>query len=251
LKRREYDRFLPAQVPGLTGSRVRDQVDVRRDRAEPGGRDRLTPHKLHGGCRRGELPDLAAIDEQDDTHRIGCHRRFLPASLRLHTPLGTSPGEHLPTWKILPRGTETLYYHSGRHSRYRLGDFRRERKGLVRLSLSRLNHWLPWGQAHPEVVQGTADGHHQITDACFPQADAVFHDAAAFDTAVDMLHPYPTSMQGPLGPLLLSCQLLAARFLGGHEDLDRGQREGQAAQLLQQPTARRERVGSGLRTAQI
>src|SRR5262249_32172285 len=88
LKRREYDCFLPAQVPGLTGSRVRDQVDVRRDRAEPGGRDRLTPHTLHGGRRRGALPDLAAIDEQDDAHRIGCHRRFLLASLRLHTPLG-------------------------------------------------------------------------------------------------------------------------------------------------------------------
>ena len=57
------------------------------------------------------------------------------------------------------------------------------------LSLSRLNHWPPWGQAHPEVVQGTAQFHHQITDAFFPQADAVFHDTAAFDTAVDMLNP--------------------------------------------------------------
>src|SRR4030095_4430817 len=61
----------------------------------------------------------------------------------------------------------------------------------VRLSLSRLNHWPPWGQAHPEVVQGTAQFHHQITDAFFPQADAVFHDTAAFDTAVDMLDPQP------------------------------------------------------------
>jgi hypothetical protein len=57
------------------------------------------------------------------------------------------------------------------------------------LTLSRLNHWPPWGQAHPEVVQGTAQFHHQITDAFFPQADAVFHDTAAFDTAVDMLNP--------------------------------------------------------------
>jgi hypothetical protein len=28
------------------------------------------------------------------------------------------------------------------------------------LSLSRLNHRLPRGQAHPEVVQGTAEFHH-------------------------------------------------------------------------------------------
>jgi hypothetical protein len=32
----------------------------------------------------------------------------------------------------------------------------------TRLSLSRLNHWLPRGQAHPEVVQGTAEFHHEI-----------------------------------------------------------------------------------------
>src|SRR2546429_2891596 len=32
------------------------------------------------------------------------------------------------------------------------------------LSLSRLNHWLPGGETHPEVVQGTAEFHHEITD---------------------------------------------------------------------------------------
>jgi hypothetical protein len=38
----------------------------------------------------------------------------------------------------------------------------------MQLSLSRLNHWLPRIQAHPEVVQGTTEFHHQIADACFP-----------------------------------------------------------------------------------
>src|SRR3977135_2579032 len=57
------------------------------------------------------------------------------------------------------------------------------------LSLSRLNHWLPRGQAHPEVVQGTAEFHHQITDALLPQAHPVFHDATALDTTVDVLDP--------------------------------------------------------------
>ena len=66
---------------------MRDQVDVRRDRAELDG-GRLAPHTLHGVCRRGELPDLAAIEEQDDAHRLRCHRMFLLASLRLHTPPG-------------------------------------------------------------------------------------------------------------------------------------------------------------------
>jgi len=42
------------------------------------------------------------------------------------------------------------------------------------LSLSRLNHRLPRGQAHPDVVQGTAEFHHQITDTLLPQAEPVF-----------------------------------------------------------------------------
>ena len=42
------------------------------------------------------------------------------------------------------------------------------------LSLSRLNHWLPWGQTHPEVMQGTAEFHDQIADACLPQAEPIF-----------------------------------------------------------------------------
>ena len=36
------------------------------------------------------------------------------------------------------------------------------------MSLSRLNHWLPRMQAHPEVVQGTTEFHHQIADARLP-----------------------------------------------------------------------------------
>src|SRR6266581_5217181 len=56
------------------------------------------------------------------------------------------------------------------------------RRQSVRLSLSRLNHRLPRGQAYPEVVQGTAEFHHQITDTLLPQADPVLHDAAALDT---------------------------------------------------------------------
>ena len=95
----------------------------------------------------------------------------------------------------------------------------------IHLSLSRLNHWLPRGQAHPEVVEGTADLHHQIADTLLPQTDAVFHDTTALDAAVDMLDPQPTVVQCLVGPLLLPCQFLAAWFLRRHEDLHLGQRE--------------------------
>src|SRR5215831_16734117 len=53
-------------------------------------------------------------------------------------------------------------------------------------------------------------------------------------------------MQGQIGPLLLSCQLLAAWFLGGHEDLDLGQRARQKAQVLQEPASRRQGIRRGI-----
>jgi hypothetical protein len=44
----------------------------------------------------------------------------------------------------------------------------------AQLSLFRLNHGLPRGQTHPEVVQGTTEFYHQITDSLLPQAQPVF-----------------------------------------------------------------------------
>ncbi len=44
-----------------------------------------------------------------------------------------------------------------------------ERWGCYHLSLSRLNLWLPRGQADPEVMQGTADFHYDITNAPLPR----------------------------------------------------------------------------------
>jgi len=118
------------------------------------------------------------------------------------------------------------------------------------LSLSRLNHWLPGREAHPEVVQGTTEFHHQITDTLFPQADAVLDDATALDTAVDMLDPQPALVERLVGSVLFPCQLLAAGFLQRHEDLDLRERKSQEAQILQQSTPRRQgirrRVSNGL-----
>ena len=78
------------------------------------------------------------------------------------------------------------------------------------LSLSRLNHRLPRGQAHPEVVQGTAEFHDQITDTLLPEADPVFHNATALHTAVDMLDPQPTLVERLVRPLWRQRELLAA-----------------------------------------
>src|SRR6516164_6939974 len=119
------------------------------------------------------------------------------------------------------------------------------------MSLSRLNHRLPRGQAHPEVVQGTAEFHHQITDPLPPQADPVFHHATTLDAAGDMLDPQPPLMEYLVGQVLLQGQLPTAGLLRRHEDLHLRKREGQEAQILQQPTPGREWVGRGLRDAQI
>src|SRR5262249_5621526 len=52
-------------------------------------------------------------------------------------------------------------------------------------------------------------------------------------------------------PFLLQGQLSTAWLLRRHQALHLREREGQEAQILQQPTPGRERVGGGLRDAQI
>ena len=90
-----------------------------------------------------------------------------------------------------------------------------------------------------------------VTDTFFPQTDAVFHDAAALDTTVDVLDAQPTLVERLVGELLLPGQLLAAGLLRRHEDFHLRERERQEAQILQQPTPSREWVGGGLSDAQI
>ena len=64
-------------------------------------------------------------------------------------------------------------------------------------------------------------------------------DATAFDTAVDMFDAQPALGERVIRRVLLSCQFLAAWFLGRHEDLHVGERERQEAQILQQATPSR------------
>ena len=119
------------------------------------------------------------------------------------------------------------------------------------LSLSRLNHRLPRSQPYPEVVQGTAEFHHQIADTILPQAEPVFHDPTTLHATVDMLDPQPPLVASLVGQLLLQGQLRTAWLLRRHPDLSLGERERQEAQILQQPTPGRQWVGGGLRDAQI
>ena len=100
-------------------------------------------------------------------------------------------------------------------------------------------------------MQGTTEFHHQIADAFFPQADAVFDNATALHTAVDMLDPPPPLVESLVGPLLLQGQLRTAWLLRRHQDLSLGERERQEAHILHQPTPGRQWVGGGLREAQI
>jgi len=57
-------------------------------------------------------------------------------------------------------------------------------------------------------MQGTADFHHDITDALLPQAD--FDDATALDTAVDMLDPQSAVVERLVDSLLCQWQLVVS-----------------------------------------
>src|SRR5713101_9378187 len=71
-------------------------------------------------------------------------------------------------------------------------------------------------------------------------------DATALDTAVHMLDPQPAVGECLIRHVLLSRQLLAAWFLGRHEDLDLGERKRQETQILQEPATRGQGRGCGL-----
>src|SRR5215470_9985084 len=69
------------------------------------------------------------------------------------------PGSGADIQKVVPGSLGVQPYSSGSHPSTR---------DQGNLSLSRLNHWQPGVQAHPEIVQGTAEFHHQIADTLLP-----------------------------------------------------------------------------------
>src|SRR5215471_9430326 len=106
--------------------------------------------------------------------------------------------------------------------------------------VSRCTHELPWGQTASEVMQGTADVHHEITDTVPPQPEPVFDDTTALDAAGAMLDLEPMAMQDLVGPLLRPWKRLAAGCLRRQADRHMREREGQEAQSLPPPAPGRE-----------
>jgi hypothetical protein len=95
-------------------------------------------------------------------------------------------------------------------------------------------------------MQCTADFHDAITNAHLPQTAGVVDDATTLDTAVDMLDAHPTAGEAPIGRLLCGREFPDSRLSGRHDGLNLLQGEGQEAQILEQPTARRQGVGDGI-----
>ena len=131
----------------------------------PGLRDDMLPHRMPRTVRCPPLYLRDATDRIPD---------------RIDHPDGQAP--------------RALGHRGSRQEQGRRGLPRGVLGALVHLSLSRLKHWLPWSQAHPEVMESTTDFYHAITDALLPQVDPVFDDATTLHAAVDMLAPEPSTV---------------------------------------------------------
>jgi len=91
-------------------------------------------------------------------------------------------------------------------------------------------------------MQRTADFHDQVADARLPEAAGVVDHAAALDAAVDVLDAHAATRDASIGGFLAAREGSASWLAGRHDDLDVVERARQAAQILEQPTAR----GSGI-----
>src|SRR5262245_54696335 len=117
---------------------------------------------------------------------------------------------------------------------------------VVYKSSFRLNHRLPWDETHAKVMQRTANFHHKIANPRLPETVGVMDDTTALDAAVDVLDTHATARDAPIGSFLGSRERPAPRFLGGHDDLDVVEREGEEAEILKQPAARGQGIRRGL-----
>jgi hypothetical protein len=69
-------------------------------------------------------------------------------------------------------------------------------------------------------MQRTADFHDHIAGARLPQATGVVDDAAALDTAVDMLDTHAATRDTPIRGFLRARAGTASRLPGRHDDFD-------------------------------
>src|SRR5512132_1319131 len=91
-------------------------------------------------------------------------------------------------------------------------------------------------------MQGTANFHHQIADTRLPQAAGVVDDAAALDAAVDVLDAHTSAGDALIRGFLCPREGPAPGLPRRHDDLNVVEGEGQAAEILEQPAPRGQRV---------
>ena len=72
-------------------------------------------------------------------------------------------------------------------------------------------------------------------------------DSAALHTAVDVLDADAAARNAPIGRFLCAREGPAPRLLGGHDDLDVVECEGQETEILEQPAARGQGIRRGIR----
>jgi hypothetical protein len=95
-------------------------------------------------------------------------------------------------------------------------------------------------------MQRTTDFHNEITDACLPEAADVVDDAAALDTAVDVLDAHTSAGDAPIRAFLRAREGPAPWLPRRHDHLHLVERERQEAEILEQPAPRGQGVRGGL-----
>jgi hypothetical protein len=100
-------------------------------------------------------------------------------------------------------------------------------------------------------MQRTTEFHDEIVDACLPELPGVMHHAIALHTAVHVLDAYTPAGKASIHGLLCACEGTPLRLLGRYDHLDLRERKRQQAQILEQPTTRRQKGRSGIGNALI
>jgi hypothetical protein len=95
----------------------------------------------------------------------------------------------------------------------------------------------------PEIVESTVYLHNGITDMVGAQPDVVLENATALDGADDVLNANATLGNQTIFSLLRVGERLALGLLVWHADGYIGKSEAEKAEILQQFTAWRKRVG--------
>jgi hypothetical protein len=95
-------------------------------------------------------------------------------------------------------------------------------------------------------MESTAHFHHEVAHPFFNETNDFFHHPASFDAAIDVLDAHSTLGDQAIGGFLLDRELFASRLLGGHEGGHSIEGESLEAQILQELTARRQRIGRAI-----